>query len=346
MAAADICGQPVPDCRTIDATEEAALINAAEAFDPVSEHGTTDVAVDNLLSGFPVTPTRPVMIIGHGSPGLINTGSGLLQNDVNKKIEKLNRLKWRRELKDLKTRISELTFCSCDTGAEEEGAELLMMVRDVVKATVSGFTGQIFIDGDGNITCEEGGEWQHAQLGIELEPKPSPDHPIEGDMDSLKLKDHGKFVTFPISQVSQITYFEPQKPKRIQKGKQPQKGKEPEKLTWKPRFSLEGNEAQQLVRTVNFANPQEVKGAPLAVVTANLEVKINQRSRRFIVYNDRLLQDESATDTFYYASRDFIKRVREYLEPPHERTSPKDKPKPPQGERKPYERKPSYDKKR
>lgn len=330
MAASDICGQPVSKCRTIDHTREKALLNARKAFPGSKLHTETAVAVDNLLNCLGGTPER-VMIVGHGKRGLIITGTGKFDTNEDCTIKMLpfDELQGQGALELLKDEITELTFCSCDTAAEDEGATLLETVANVVGATVSGFTRQIFIDKDGNITCEEGGVWQHAEPAKVLPRIKLPEYPIEDNIVLLKLKDQDHFITLPISAVSELRYFEPEQQEKTKKRKK------------KPLFSLQGDKAQELVGSVHFDKPKEIKGAPLAVHTATLEidVRINHSTKvwRFIVYNDRLLQDEAATDTFYFASSEFIKRVREHLKPPQGEW------KPPQRER---ERKPPHNKKR
>lgn len=343
MPLANVCGQ-LSDCQTIDFTREEALDNARKAFQGASDHETTEMAVDNLLS------EQRVMIVGHGFPGTIITGTGEDSSDGNSRISLDNPSIWERDVLPLRGEITELTLCSCETGAGPNGANLLADIANEVNARVSGFTGLIFIDSSGVITCEKGGVWQHADPGFTPPPIPAPRHFIGGNMVSkmsLRLKDKGEYRTFAASQVSEITYSVPQK---LEGSK---KGKEPEERRWKPKFSLPGSEAQRLVSTVNFANPEELKSTPLAVPTARLdiEVKINQGARvwRFTVFNNRLLQDQEAREVFYFASPDFIKQVREHLEPPHhEQTPPQGEQKPPQGEQKPPqgEWKPPDDKKR
>ena len=301
MPPTHICGQPSSRCLTIDSTDDDdALLNARVAFYGPSGigplHDSTSSAVNNLLSCLPPagSPER-VMMVGHGAPGRIMTGSGAFADDRDKRIEVPNFSRWKTSVGRLKTRITELTFCSCDTGAEVQGAKLLVKVANHLQATVSGFTGQIFIDATGSITCEQNGRWQHAYPGIELPPVSAPIHP-SGDNVDLNLKYDKEYKTVKISNVKAVSFVEP--------------GEKGERV-----FSLEGEAAQNLVRTINFAEPTEIDGAPLALITGTLQIEfmIDEQpdKRTFVIYNDRLLYDKSTPNTYYYASPELAKVLDE-----------------------------------
>lgn len=300
-----ICDQPSSRCLTIDCTDDDdALLNARVAFYGPSGigplHDTTSKAVRNLLAcvSLGASPDR-VMMVGHGAPGLIITGTGPAATDSDRMIGNTNFTRWKTPVGRLKTRITELTFCSCDTGAGVKGAKLLMKVANHIQATVSGFTGQIFIDATGTITCEQNGRWQHAHPGIELPPVSAPIYQ-SGDNVDLKLKYDEEYKTVKISNVKAVSFSEPgEKGKRV--------------------FSLEGEAARKLVGTINFAEPTEIDGAPLAVITGILQIEftIDEQpdKRTFIVYNDRLLFDQSTPSTFYYASPALAETLDEFRSP-------------------------------
>jgi hypothetical protein len=299
MPSVDICGQPPSDCETIDRTPETALLNARKAFPNAKRHRDTRAAINNLINCLNTTspPTRRVMIVGHGKPGLIVTGTGTLASDQDKRIEMGNLGKWQPIVAGLKGKITELTLCSCETGADPQGPQLLAALAQEVGARVSGFTKMIFIDGNGSITCEPGGRWQHADSGVA---PPSIPH-LEPKMESivnLKLKDNGTFTTLHISKVSAVTYLAPG----------------PDKQPGQPRLSLKGVEAQKLVSTINFAEPSVMKGAPLALVTGVIEIEFTEKRspRSFTLYNDRLLQDQAHPDAFYFASPQLAVALSKY----------------------------------
>lgn len=291
MPPQSICGQPSCRCVTIDGTtNDEPLHNARIAFygptgvGPV--HGTTSVAVSNLLSCLETPGDLRVMIVGHGAPGIIITGSGAVASDRDKRITVRNFSRWSTPVGHLESRITELTFCSCETGAGDKGAELLMKVANHVKATVSGFTGIIFVDATGNITCETGGRWQHAHANKVLSPVPGPIHKF-GEIVDLKLKYDEGYRTVRISDVFALSFLDPSKDDNRT-------------------FLLEGEAAQGVVRMVDFAEPSEIDGAPLALTTGTLKIEylIQEKpdARTFLIYNDRLLFDQSTPNVYYYAS--------------------------------------------
>lgn len=297
MPPIDICGQLSSDCVTIDRTREEALLNARMAFYGPSVgplHKSTRVAVNNLLTCLGADPgDGRVMIVGHGAPGVIVTGTGTVASDQDKRIAVPNFNRWKGSVDELSPQISELTFCSCETGAGDQGAEVLMKVADLVDAQVSGFTAMIFIDATGNITCEPGGVWQHAQPEKLLPSISAPMHRF-GKIVDLKLKYGDKYRTVKIKRVSAVSFFEPgEKGKRV--------------------FSLRGEAAQRLVRTINFAKPSEIDGAPLALTTGRLEIEyvIDEKpdERIFVIFNDRLLLDQATPNTFYFASPDLAEAL-------------------------------------
>ncbi|HEV2828665.1 MAG TPA: hypothetical protein VGW76_13795 [Pyrinomonadaceae bacterium] len=301
MPPTHICTQPTSPCITIDGTnDDEALRNARIAFYGPSGigplHDTTSQAVTNLLTCLsPGGSLGRVMMVGHGSPGKIMTGSGAVANDLDKRIEFGNFNRWKITVRRLRSQTTELTFCSCDTGADVKGAKLLMKVANHIEATVSGFTGQIFIDATGTITCEPGGYWQHAYPGIDLPPVPAPIHHFEEVVD-LRLKYGEEYRTVKIKDVRAVSFSDVGEGKLV--------------------FSLTGEAAQKLVGTINFAEPSEIDGAPLALNTGTLRIKylIDEKpdERTFTVYNDRLLFDQSTPNTFYFASPDLAKLLDKY----------------------------------
>lgn len=306
MPPTHICDQLTSPCISIDETgNNVALQNARRAFYGPSSigpvHETTRTAVTNLLSCLPPdgSPGR-VMIVGHGSAGLIITGSGSLVSDSDQMIEVENFARWRTTVRRLgrlrgRLRVSEVTFCSCDTGAGELGAEFLRKVADHIEAIVSGFTGLIFIDNEGTITCETGGRWQHAQPGIDLPEVPAPVHQ-SGDGVSLSLKYDDKYRTVKMDNVLGGSFRD-----LMQQGKH--------------ELQLDRERLQRLALTINFAEPDEIAGAPLAMHTGILKLDYlideEPESRTFLIHNDRLLWDQATPNTFYFASPELAKRLNE-----------------------------------
>lgn len=292
-----VCNKNVPNCVTIDHTQnDEALQNARKAFPQTCskfpqncQHRTTKEAVTNLLACLNGTPgTKSVMIVGHGRSGIIITGTGKFDPDP------AARITWdvRPALGGLGGgRIKELIFCSCDTGLPPYGTILLHATANIVGARVWGFTGFIFIDAQGNITCEPGNEWKYADPGTDalmLEVTIPVVFLGKAIMD-IKLNDEGTYRVVQSSEVRSVSYYEP----GLAEGSE-------------PTFTLQREDAERVLRLINFSETFETAGAPLAIVTGELELKAGEdekmEERRFVIYNDRLLQDKTSPTTFYRAS--------------------------------------------
>jgi hypothetical protein len=78
--------------------------------------------------------------------------------------------------------------------------------------------------------------------------------------------------------------------------------------TESPTVTLTGSKARDLLRLINFAEPIRPGGAPGAMVSSTLRINFSQRgpqqirSRDFVVYNNRLLQDLSVPEVLYPVS--------------------------------------------
>jgi len=281
---------------TIDATKpNRALDNARTAFLQAANHDTLQAAINNLLHCLPNNAAKRVMMIGHGHSGLIITGSGEFVNGQNRSISLGNMFVWQSELPKLKDDIAELIFFSCDTAATPYGPRFLVRVAQKVKKRVHGFTGLLFIDDQGNISCETSGEWLHADPTDPLPPRAPSLRLVKITSMEINLKDGGRVRTFQVSQISEFRYFDSATRKDA------------------PRLYLKGEQAQILASMVNFAELSEESGAPLALVTGVIDLQFEKEDapRSFTVYNDRLLQDQSAPEVFYFASPEFSAALSE-----------------------------------
>lgn len=78
-----------------------------------------------------------------------------------------------------------------------------------------------------------------------------------------------------------------------------------------------GEDARMLAATILWDQPFDPEGVPAAVATGRLElfIKIGQQSERksFLIYNNRILQDEQSLNTFYYASAGFSSAILQLM---------------------------------
>lgn len=296
------CNKPSADCVTIDATSpNQALDYARLAFGKVG-HDDLHTAVSNLLKCSSGAANK-LMMVGHGKPGLIITGTGEKASDEDARISLGNFYIWKFELPRLQNHVSQLRFFSCDTAALPKGPRLLARVANTIGARVYGFTGIIFIDEQGNISCEDKAIWLYADPGAVV---PEPPRLALVDISSMdiRLKHDGEVVTRQTSEISALRYFDSLVRKDM------------------PNINLDGKQAQALASMINFAELSESSGVPLARVTGVIEIHFREESRFrkelelptlrvFTVYNDRLLQDQSAPEAFYFASPEFSAALEE-----------------------------------
>jgi hypothetical protein len=68
-----------------------------------------------------------------------------------------------------------------------------------------------------------------------------------------------------------------------------------------------------LLSTIDFQNPLVVKARPGAIVTGHLMLRWNVRDRpvlrKFVLYNDELLEDAENIDVFYKTSVSFREQI-------------------------------------
>ena len=147
-------------------------------------HASTNEAVSNLEAW--VKPNTSATIIGHGKPGLIVTGTGQSRPDPDKYIELPNRNDWEEILERLKPfKISNLYLLGCDTGADDEGADLLFEISKIIGVDVVAPTGRILCDRT-HFTLEATATWQIATPHARPTPIESPEAP---DYEYTKFND-------------------------------------------------------------------------------------------------------------------------------------------------------------
>lgn len=295
MPPTKICNLDVPAFVMIDATTpNSALDDAHVAFPNAPRHQNIAEASAHLLGQLQAHPeTESVMLIGHGKPGSIGTGSGAEINATATHIGTDNKGAWRDRLKALNGhQLKEIIFCSCNTGADH-GAQLVFDVAKATGAKTFARTGLITILPNGELICQPG-EWQ---IGDPTQTK----HPRELNPSFAELSDNGvdfelmhegKSIKVPPAAVSSVSYY-----KHFARGQR------------KHICSLHGEDTQSLLGLVKLAEPFELRGEPLAIITGELELEYPAGGagarKKFTVYNDLLLRDQTHSKTFYHTSPHF-----------------------------------------
>lgn len=292
----------IGDCVTISNApaqcDNGALACMRQGWPDPAANGNTDQAVANIVACRAAHPERQRLVIdGHGTDGLIETGLGQGQCgwDQTKFIYLYNQVVWEPFFQRL-TGISYLflTLLACDTGAEEDGANLLYKIATLTNKPVRARTGLVSC-GNGVISFQPGSTWQIANPGV-VPPvihKPAQMFMLEkGAPIRMKMPEGEIALDERAVTLVEVTG--------------PGKASTPMKLDRAEGFAL--------LSQVEFAHPQIVKGELLAMLTAIIRVRFTykdqEQTREFNVYNDRVLQDRSARSQYYLASPSFSGSVR------------------------------------
>jgi hypothetical protein len=305
MTPTQICTKDVPTCVTIDATKEKALDNARTAFSKARHHSNPKEAVDNLLNCGELNPTATgVMFIGHGREGIIIVGGGVSTNDLSKYIGHDNMRTWWADINRLSSNktITEIIFCSCNTGARPYGADFLHRVAKASGKITFAFTGIITIAATGEVDCQPGGRWQFADPKQTFAQKSIsfPELFLRGIGMDIKLIHEDEVKTINADEISSITYYQATGEERGQQI-----------------FSLQGRDAEAILSLIDFNARFELRGEPLAPITGQFEIEcyIDGESRRknFIVYNNLVARDADYPLNFYPASPDLASVLLRYI---------------------------------
>jgi hypothetical protein len=248
-------------------------------------HDSTESAVNNLLS---TVTGRPAMtsILGHGNVGFVETGCGKegvasLYNVI---------IWWSRQIWASKLialsgkKFDVLSIFSCDTGAEEEGADLLFDIATVIDKPAQARTGLTICDARGGIRFEPGSEWQLATPRVrpspKHRPKPRPDHPEMGDVVVLTIDNIPRAV--PLQNLSKIEFVVPE----ILSGRS-------------RKVSFGTGETIEFARRHLSSPPFNLGGLPLAFPTAYIALTLvldgSEHELKLTIYNDRIALDEAGT---------------------------------------------------
>lgn len=290
-------------CWTIDSStvDNGFLVCARNENPGAGAHGTTAVAIDNLLGCLSAEASvkRAANIVGHGNDGIIVTGTGQNVSDLLKYISWWNHSSWQADLQRLRGRVAMVKLWACHPGAGQEGLDLLDLVCQDTEAISFGPTGFLYCNDEG-FHLEPNSTWQVVTPG---QPLPNPifaptPHRIE--FTDMKIYTGSAYADIPVDQVTSIEVLS---------------GDGSRTLT-----SLKSSAAQDFVRTIAFDSPFFVNGVPAAILTARIRIHFSQvaasqigDSREFLIWNDRQLEDAANPGHFYSAPsglRTFLRSVQ------------------------------------
>jgi len=277
-------------------------------------HGSTQQAIDNLISRLPPTldgkkrigpdsriaelSTGLVNIGGHGNIGLLETGMGQTGAfDENKIIMTWNGSAWVSHFQRLGTHPFVLTsIYSCDTGADDDGADLLFAIAKATGRPVRARTGLTiasrFSDGHCELSFENGSTWQTATPTTRPTPikPPSPPHPDTVQVTIGAIGPNAEVRDVDIGRVRSLAVV-------VRRGFGPTSNQ-----------AIQGADAVRLTELLFGSEPFYTPGQLLGVITAEVDVGFDFGERHFVIFNDRIVRD-TISGLLYYVTGAF----RQYL---------------------------------
>jgi hypothetical protein len=275
----------------------------AGKLDKAQRHGTTEKAVENVI-GRLISPSSAdekaileqkglVIIAGHGYAGAFETGSG--QNgDYDDKwdVNTWNQYAWEDDFMKMKGKqFKILRILSCDTGAEQDGADLLYEMAKIVGKPVAARTG-LTSCGSNGITFQDGTTWQVAT------PEKKPD-PIQSPKIAI-MNESAKWKIYLKGSVEEITYddIESIEIVRYSRGR--------EQVSQRV---FKTSDHIKMIGNLIFGGIVGGVGAPLGKLTAELRIHFSSEGmepvenfKNFLVFNNKYLYDAESDLTYLAAS--------------------------------------------
>jgi hypothetical protein len=263
-----------------------------------NHHDCNDIpsAVNDMLSCSNQQGGGGLMaIVGHGAAGLQACGGG--QNPTwNLCIATWDEDTWKPLFSQLQGKnFAILTLFGCDVGATQDGAQLLFDMAKTIGKPARARTGLVSCGGNGQITFEPNSTWQIADPTMSTPPAPIPQPSVRGlrSVDRLYFP-MGTRETVSQRSVSRIEIAFPHNLREVQS-------------PGKPIAVFESaSEVRSILREVNFSLPYatgHLPAIPSATLRITYRTAASSRTRTFVVYNDRALQDVAAPSFTYFATK-------------------------------------------
>lgn len=287
----------VGGCTTIDSfPNDNGFLACARAGNPgAAGHGSTVEAVNNLFNC--TTGGRQACnMVGHGNDGIIVTGTGQSAEDPNRYVSAFNQANWQPHFSRLRDRMANLVLWACHPGTGNAGADLLYALARVTGVNVAGPTGFLYCS-NGQFSLEANSTWQVATPTQRPNPIQAPTPHLEVMAMQVRIRHQGQTLDLDLDSVLNATYT--------------QLASAPSSAA--ASIAVAGEHAKSLAATIRWDQPFTPPGIPAAIATGRLKVTFrvggSDVEKSFLVYNNRLLQDEGEKDQFYRATEAFREAV-------------------------------------
>lgn len=237
------------------------------------------------------------IIVGHGAPGLIITGTGQTLNGVQKYIARSNEWYWRSILS--RGVIGRgLTLFGCEVAAGSAGTDLLRRVANAIRKPVGAWTGTVW--------CSSSSVWGTGRFitvypgvavgALETEEAPSMYSEEQEPLQVMRLASHDEdFEKVEPDQITSVEFT----PIGSFSGVSDVKAVRAERA-----------DALSILQRIDLENPFVTEDKPGSIHVGMLNVSYGasgdqeEHTRIFRVLGSSLIQDVTYPNTYYYASQE------------------------------------------
>lgn len=272
------------------------VIQCSEAaLQPVLRSETNKEAIDNISTAM---PSSNAIIAGHGNVGFICTGPAV-NGAPCPAIGWWNDSEWSPVVADKlqKKHLGKIVLLGCGVGSSDIGRDLLVAFAKSAQCSVRAPTDLVHCE-DGVIQLTGSKTWREADKDGNVTTDTTPQfdfgdaQSIAFDLDRVRQRVPWRI---PLVHVEEL---------RVQRSFD------------RPDFeTIPKTEAEPLVRTIDFAHPFKLGGAPLATITGTIDLRIALPlfpiRRTFLIYSDQIAQDPDHPTLFYRIGSRFTNAARE-----------------------------------
>ncbi len=245
-------------------------------------HETTQQALSNVL------PSVRATLVGHGKPGIINTGAGghFDITDAERSLSPEGRAVWGTYLIDRPTTLRSLFLFGCHVGQGRDGGALLVALANALQVKVTAPIGAVWASATNRPCVQDDERFRYAEPGMAqpeflLPERPQPVLPVPLEVQvidplstDLWRDDNAVLARLRI---------------RDRHGEEGWYG------PWT------GDDARRLVAAIALDRPLVFSGPLGSLVTGRLFLRLDPRqpTREFAIHSDRMIEDSLNPGLFY-----------------------------------------------
>jgi hypothetical protein len=265
----------------------------------VLSHSSTLIARNNLSTG----REGWSIIVGHGAPGLIITGTGQVVNGTQKYIATRNASTWRPIL-SRGVIGGGLTLFGCEVASGQAGAALLKLVANTIRKPVGAWTGLVWCS---STRVWGTGSFVTVRPGVAMDTSTVEEAPMmygeaAEPLQVMRLSDNGEELAEVQPDAIRSVHFTPV-------GNYPT-------ISDVKSMRAERGDALSILQRIDLENPFVTEDKPGSALVGMLNVTYgisgseDLHTRTFKVLGSSLLQDATYPNTYYYTSNELLPLLR------------------------------------